>query len=368
MNEKSLKNIFVRDYAWRKEPLSFFGRIISKIQSIRHLTRRHNSLRKFVNFCIVEIEKILKREHLISRPYSLYVDPTNFCNLRCPLCATGQGGNFKQKGKLELFLFRKIIDELSPYLYNIRLFNWGEPFLNEQIFEMIAYATQKNIGTIVSSNFNIFNSSNAHRLIDSGLDHLIISLDGTTQAVYEKYRVGGDLNKVLENIRMLVSAKKEKESLLPFIEIQFLVMRHNEHQIDEMKEIASDLGVNHVSFVPIFVNVKSKKQREKWLPSNPEFSRYSYIKWQDKFLQRGKTCDWLYRLAVMDWDGTVLPCCHYTESGISFGSISEKSFRDVWNGHEFTEGRRVFSCKMKNRDHICGRCKGMPTPVDEKYV
>ena len=144
--------------------------------------------------------------------------------------------------------FTKVIDEVKDYCIWLTLYSWGEPFLNKQIDRFVAYADSANIATIISSNLNKpLTPKMVESLIRSGLDTLIVSIDGTTQDVYEAYRVGGRLDRVFENIGRIVEKKKELGFKTPFIEWQFIVVRQNEHQIADARNLAREIGVETLS-------------------------------------------------------------------------------------------------------------------------
>jgi MoaA/NifB/PqqE/SkfB family radical SAM enzyme len=124
--------------------------------------------------------------------------------------------------------FKKIIDELGEYLYKIDLHNWGEPLLNEEIYKMICYAHKHDIKVDLSTNLNFFNKIKARKLVESGLDCLIISLSGISQESYQKYHIGGKFNKVIEGTIKIIEIKKVLHISTPFLIWRFLVMKHNE--------------------------------------------------------------------------------------------------------------------------------------------
>jgi MoaA/NifB/PqqE/SkfB family radical SAM enzyme len=165
-------------------------------------------------------------------PISISIEPTTSCNLRCPECPSGLRSFTRDTGMLQTDFFRKTIDQLHRDLFYLVFYFQGEPYLNPAFLEMVRYASQKKIYTATSTNAHYLTEENARRTIESGLDRLIISIDGTTQEVYEQYRVGGQLQKVLEGAARVVKWKKELRSKTPFIVFQFLVVRPNEHQIE----------------------------------------------------------------------------------------------------------------------------------------
>lgn len=136
---------------------------------------------------------------------------------------------------------------MKRYLISIDLFNWGEPLFNKQVYDMIRHAYKHHIITSVSTNFNYFSEKSAEALISSGLDFLILSIDGASQETYEQYRVGGDFQKVIQNIKILVDRKRKLGKKTPFICWQFLVMRHNEHEVEIAKKLSQDLRVDSIT-------------------------------------------------------------------------------------------------------------------------
>ena len=162
-----------------------------------YVFNKYIGLKKLSNFFVIGIQhQFLKNSKIVGYPTRLVIDPINLCNLKCPLCPTGQGKTGQPKGRMKLSDFKKIIDELGDYLYEIDLFNWGEPFLNNKIYEIINYAHQKRIQVNISSNLSSFDKKNAKKLVESGLDNLIVSLDGASQESLTKYRCGGDFEKI----------------------------------------------------------------------------------------------------------------------------------------------------------------------------
>src|ERR1041384_693505 len=181
-------------------------------------------------------------------PISISFEPTTSCNLRCPECPSGLRAFTRPTGMLKNDFFRQTIDQLSKDLLYLVFYFQGEPYLNPAFLDMVKYASQKKIYTATSTNAHYLNDENAKKTIESGLDRLIISIDGTTQEVYQQYRVGGHLNKVIEGTKNIVRWKKELKSKTPFIVFQFLVVKPNEHQIEDVKKLAKEVGVDDVWF------------------------------------------------------------------------------------------------------------------------
>lgn len=264
--------------------------------------------------------------------------------------------------------FQKIIDELAPWLYKIRLYNWGEPFLHKDLYRMIVYAAENNIGTEISSTLNIFEGADAEKLVESGLELLVVSMDGADPATYARYRVKGDFEKVCTNIAAIVKSKRKLGRRYPIVEIQFLVMKHNESQIHAMTLLAHTLGVDNLRLGPVTINLRNEDDRQ-WLPTRESLSRYSYAAKKDRIYACRRKCEWLWRSAVVNWDGTVSPCCVYEGKKSEVGSLEAKTFAEVWNSEYYVQCRRVFTrqCRRKTEiQTICSTCRGSPQALNEQ--
>jgi MoaA/NifB/PqqE/SkfB family radical SAM enzyme len=301
-------------------------------------------------------------------PFEIVVDVTNRCNLRCPLCATGQRLNDRPTGEIALEDFKRVIDELAPYLFKARLHSWGEPTLHRGLVDMLAYLTEKNIGSEISSNLTLFRPEDAFRLVDSGLELLIVSMDGTTQDVYETYRRGARLERVQENLRAIAAAKKARRARTPVIEVQFLLMKHNLHQADDIRRVARELGADRCRTFPIVLNIRNEEQRARWLPGDRRLSRYDPDTLEDRFYSLNRACPWLWQSAVINWDGTVSPCCIYEGRKADLGeNVFRDGFRAAWNGRKYRLARETFALRRQTplpagEFNICRFCRGRPRP------
>jgi MoaA/NifB/PqqE/SkfB family radical SAM enzyme len=197
------------------------------------------TLRRAANMAKVwssyHISRWLKKPVQWGLPISISFEPTTSCNLRCPECPSGLRAFSRPTGMLHKNFFQDTVDQLAPHLSYLIFYFQGEPFLNPDFLNMVQYAVSKRIYTATSTNAHHLTDAVARRTVESGLDRLIISIDGTTQETYQQYRVGGRLDKVLQGARNIVKWKRELKSKTPFVIFQFLVVRHNEHQIDDVK-------------------------------------------------------------------------------------------------------------------------------------
>lgn len=320
---------------------------------------RHITFRKVLNFSKIELKLIQNRPHLKSfYPYFLFIEISNKCNLSCPLCQTGQGQTIPRENKMNIENYKQFITPLKEYLFQVFLYDWGEPFLNKDIYDMISFNTQKDIATVVSTNFNI--PVDPERLLASGLEHLIISGDGVTQDTYSKYRKGGDIEKVFQNLESLISTKKKRKVKFPFIEWQCLVTKFNESQLETIKRVALEKGVNCVRFANLnfYSTNGSKALQQEWLPNNPHY-RFFESERSLRKIERGirKPCFWLWRGPVINVNGGVTPCCLYDVP--DWGNAFENDMSEVWNNEIFVEARMrsLNDPLLRTSELICDRCK-----------
>ena len=242
-------------------------------------------------------------------PMTISIEPTTACNLRCPECPSGLRAFSRPTGNLKQDFFRKTIDELHKQLIYLIFYFQGEPYINPVFLDMVKYAKDKGIYTITSTNGHFLNDANAKKTIESGLDRMIISVDGTTQETYENYRKEGNLESVLQGARNIVKWKKEMNSATPHTIFQFLVVKPNEHQIDEIYKIAEEIGIDEVKLKT--AQVYEYEQGNDLIPTIEKYSRYKKntdgtYSVKNKLLNH---CWKLWHACVITWDGLVVQCC-----------------------------------------------------------
>jgi len=324
---------------------------------------RHSSLRKLLNLLSIEFQMFVKSKRVSGMPYILKIENTNICNLHCPLCYENRKAhNFEGSrgfGRMKLEEFRKIVNELHPWVYRINLYGFGEPFLFNEIFEMIRIAADHNISVAITSNFNTVNSKRINKIIESGLEHLIVSVDGIDQESYERYQIGGHFERVINNIRQLLETKDNRKAKYPFVDLQFLIMKHNVHLLDRATQLARDLNIG-IRFSRIGVDLTNDKECEEWLP---DIEMRKNLNFEDQIILKQKSlplCMWLYRTAFINWDLGVSPCCNYYtgEKMYDFGSMRYQSFSEIWNGKRYLEARSIFKDGKSDYidTNICCRC------------
>ncbi len=302
------------------------------------------------------ISRLIKKPVQWGYPVSISFEPTTSCNLRCPECPSGLRAFTRPTGMLQKDFFRDTIDEIHQELLYLIFYFQGEPFLNPDFLEMVKYASAKKIYTATSTNGHYLSNDTARKTVESGLDRLIISIDGTTQDVYEQYRVGGNLAKVLEGAKNVVKWKKELKSKTPFVFFQFLVVKPNEHQIEDIKKLAIDTGVNEVRFKTAQV-YDYENDPNNLIPTLDTFSRYRK-NGQGVFQPKNKLanrCWKLHHSNVITWDGLVVPCCFDKDAVHRLGNLKDKSFKKIWKNSNYRKFREEISKSRKNID-ICANC------------
>ncbi|RLD35725.1 MAG: radical SAM protein [Bacteroidetes bacterium] len=316
------------------------------------------SVRKLFNYILIKcsyfVSLLTRHPHHRGMPVSISVEPTTSCNLSCPECPAGRKDFPRPRGEISLEEFQNVIDQLKSHLMYLMLYFQGEPLLNPEFFDMVSYAGQNKVYTATSTNGHYLDDDNAKQLVRSGLDRLIISLDGTDQDTYEQYRRGGDIQRVLSGIRNIVKWKKELRSSRPFLIIQFLVFKHNEHQIKDIKKLTKELGVRLELKT---AQVYDHENDTLMIPENSKFSRYKRGgdgKWALKKPIRNR-CSRMWDGAVITWDGRVVPCCFDKNAVHQLGKLDHLSFKDIWEGEAYKDFRKQILTDRSKID-ICGNC------------
>ena len=307
-------------------------------------------------------------------PISIAIEPTTSCNLRCPECPSGLRSFTRETGMLEESFFQKTIDELHKDLFYLTFYFQGEPYLNPKFLEMVKYASQKNIYTSTSTNAHYLDDENAKRTVESGLDRLIISIDGTTQESYQSYRIGGDLQKVIEGTKNIIRWKKKLKSKTPHVIFQFVVFRQNENEVEEIKKLGKQLVVDEVKIKS--AQIYDYENGNDRIPSAEKYSRYKKIanRYEIKSLVSGNWfpalfsqqpatsgkepasgCWKMWHSCVITWDGKIVPCCFDKDARHQLGNLQEKTFKEIWFNGSYTKFRTSLLKSRKEID-ICSNC------------
>jgi radical SAM protein with 4Fe4S-binding SPASM domain len=287
-------------------------------------------------------------------PISVSLEPTTSCNLRCPECPSGLRSFTRPTGMMDAGLAFSLIDQLNKDILYLIFYFQGEPFLNPSLLKMIKYASKKKIYTAISTNAHYITEEVAEHIVRSGLDRLIVSLDGITQEVYEQYRVGGNINKVFEGVKNIQAAKEKLHSKTPYTVYQFLVTAQNEHQVVDAKAMAKRSGI------PVAFKTAQIYNYEEGSPLIPKQSRYSRYRQNKDGRYRIKNklenhCWRLWNSSVITWDGSIVPCCFDKDAHFKMGDARQMTFKNIWKSQAYQYFRGSVLKSRKEID-ICKNC------------
>jgi len=325
---------------------------LNEIVSRMSLLKIWNIIVVFVSY---HFSKLISYNLHVGLPISVSIEPTTSCNLRCPECPSGLRSFKRETGMLSLALFKKIIQQIHKKSTYLTFYFQGEPYLHPDFLEMVSIANAHKLFTSTSTNAHYLTTENAKKTIESGLSQLIISIDGTTQEIYEQYRIGGNLSKVINGTKNIVHWKKKLTSKSPHIVFQFLVVRPNEHQLTDIKKLSTELGVDELRFKT--AQVYDYENGHSLIPENENYARYKKGidgKWKLKNKLENQ-CWRMWSSCVITWDGKIVPCCFDKDAKYSMGSVSDMSFEKIWKSMEYNSFRSKLLRSRKEID-ICSNC------------
>lgn len=352
--------------------------------------RRYLSAAKLINMAAVNVQFKLKTQRVIGRPYQMKIESTNICNTKCQLCPTGIGLKSRPKGKMSFDQYKRLIDSLKRYLVALDLSMWGDPLIVPEIYDMIRYAHDRGVWTYISSNLHAFkpDKHQAQTLIRSGLDMLTCSLHGASQETFAIYQPGKQFDDALAKVRHIIETRDRLKSATPFIQLNFVVTRHNEHEKDAFQALADELGCKAVfsspalntrflgydnnlhtlDLAPDILEKKIRAHLQEWLPKDVRHVLEPYQQmlggsYRDDAFNGKKimNCSWPWRQSVINWDGQVVTCCGSFDSREDMGSVFEQPFSKIWNGPKYQMARRSFKRRLtpdQAKDNPCASCPG----------
>lgn len=273
-------------------------------------------------------------------PFKLQIEPTNKCNLHCPLCPVGSNKLERESKHMTFDMFRSIIDDMEQYLLFLILWNWGEPFTNPELPKMIRYAHEHGIKTVTSTNAHFLsNEDYVRQIFESGLTTLIVAIDSLEDEKYTIYRKGGKLEIATLGLKNLTRMKKELGSETQ-INLRMIVMRQNEHEVDRMREFAKAVGADIFTAKTLNPSCGLDSLDSESVPLNPKYRRYEYKKGTFERIKVDNSCTRVFSMANIFAGGEVVPCGYDFKGELKVGSILERPFSEIWMSREFAEMRR----------------------------
>lgn len=310
--------------------------------------------RKIYNY--IGIQRSLISHNVNHRyfPFKMGVEASSRCNLKCPLCPRTTLD--RTVGNMEYEDFIKLLDKMSPFLFQVRFHVLGEPTLNPRLPEMIKYTHKKGIYTNFHTNGHFLSDNLIKALIDAGLDEINVAMDGVSEEVYKKYRVGGSVETVKKGIVRFCQIKKELKSKTPRINLQYLVMSHNEHEIKDLQKFASTAGVDWVFLKTVNIMHGIHSGDSSYLPNTNKYSRYIFENDQIQ-LKRPTKCSHVFSELIINWDGSVSPCLNddLQLRGIKW-NVFKDDLKEILFGNDFIEARRKGLNKEYDMCRYCVDC------------
>ena len=302
----------------------------------------------------------LKRAGPLMEPVHVSIEPTNACNARCPSCETGKGDLLRKTGFLDVNLFKKFIDEVHSSTSTLLFYFMGEAFMHKDAYDLIRYVRNKGIYVESCTNGDLVDPEG---IIYSDINKLSFQIGGMDEKTHQTYRVRSKLSKTISNIEKLVELRKKHNNSAVEIEVGFIVMRHNEAQVEDFKKWARNIGVDTANIID--PGVKNMLEAYAYLPTNKKYWFYDEDAFNKGFLKPKKTnkneCIWIWNSIQLNWNGDAVPCCRDVNGQNIFGNVFENSLKDVFNGKIATEFRKKILTNQKEID-ICKLCSGYGLP------
>lgn len=347
----------------------FLPRFLDRLDLLRRMNPRLRNPGAYLNWMVCNLEILARASRIRGKPLKVVIDPTNLCQLRCPLCPTGLGALDRSHGHASPELIDSLLHEIGDSVFFIDFFNWGEPLLNPHVEDLIRVAAARGILCTVSTNLSLpLRCERIANLLHSGLSELIVSADGASPATYATYRRKGDFELVFDNLRRIVMEKRRLGLASPLITWQFLVFAFNRHEIETAKEMAKEIGVDRIAFrTPLLELDRHPVPKEElhtiagW--ATPETDRRSAP------VQAG-VCGWHYMSAAINWDGSVAPCCtlyHQRDDFGALGARGEHRLSDIRNNTSYRAVRDRFAGRSRGPTGLV--CDACPTPsIQNQHV
>jgi len=300
------------------------------------------------------VSKIVRKPVVWGMPVSYSIEPTNYCNLKCPECPSGLGALTRPLGMLSVEDFKHMVDQIKDTGFYVQLYFQGEPYINKHLPEMIKHAQIKNIYISISTNGHYVNQKTVDNILESAPDKLIFSMDGLDEESYQNYRVGGSFKKADGGLRMLINRRNELKKKKPYVEFQFIVMKQNEHLLEDVRKYCKDAGVDKLVFKTM--QVSSYENALHFLPDNKKYRRYIVNDGSYKIKNKLKDhCFALWRTSVITWDGKVVPCCFDKDANFELGKLNGRTMEDVWKSEPYQNFRQGVLNNRKGLS-MCTNC------------
>lgn len=307
------------------------------------------------NHLLSTLSMVQQSPRVMGRPVNITIEPTNICNLKCPVCETGAGTLGRLDAYMPLEQFKIIVDKVAPHTNTLMFYFMGEPFLNKQAYEMIAYGKSRGIPFITTCTNG--DAVNPRKLVECGLDEVSFQIGGMTQETHQTYRINSNLARVIDNLRETIRIKKELTSKLR-VAVGFILMKHNEHEVAEFHRFVDEIGAEANV---IDACVRTMKQGHQFLTKDTTNWYYDVEAFRKGILRpkipSKNECPWIYYSMAIYVNGDVVPCCRDTTGQNIIGNLLEQGLDEIWNGEPFQNYRKMLHSNQA-KIGICNLCSG----------
>lgn len=312
-----------------------------KLNSKYNIKRKYNSLLRLIS-------SKLGMTFSFGNPDIIQIESTNHCPLDCIMCPRRH--MTRARGFIDLFLFKKIVDQIKTQGEPLCLHHFGEPLLHPRLHEMIKYAQSKGIRTRVSINPGSFTDQKISNLIDSKLDSMIVCIDGMDKETHESIRQHSNFEKTMNGLDKFLKEKIKANSLYPHVIISMVKSKANEHQVDEFKRTFENKpGVDEVWL----------KEYSTWDGSHEEINNLVPTSGHSKKFNTSdyRVCQAPWKSIAVMYDGRVVPCCLDYDGKVVLGDLKKESLKQIWNGQKMKELRKQHLENDFKDNSLCAGCK-----------
>lgn len=279
-------------------------------------------------------------------PPHLDIELADACNLRCVMCVQSIGDGVPGAGLMDAAFAKRLLDEGAKHGLRSLKLNWrGEAGLHRELADVIAHAKKRGVLDVqLNTNGIPFSPDRIRKIIEAGLDRVIISMDGATKETYEKIRVRAKYETLIENVKAFYRIREELGRSRPFIRIQMVRMKENAHEVEQFFEMwkpwVDDIRISDVS---------NRGQGNLSVGDQVPVGRAQ--------------CPQPWQRMIVSRDGTVVPCCSDWHMQWKIGDATKESLSDIWKGRKMTALRTLH---VKNQLDAIEPCKSCF--VKESYV
>lgn len=296
------------------------------------------------------IREVEKKFTISDFPLNVIVEPGNYCNLNCTTCANNK--LTRPKGQMDIFLYKKIVDEIAkenPYT-RLWLDFYGEPLLQKfKIYYMVDYAKKKGLKNInINTNGTLLNQEMAEMLLDSGINFISIDCDGFSKEVYENIRVGADRDVVYANIEYVLKRKQERNLKEPIIEVKVMEMQENKEEVEQI--------------------IQYWRQRGAWTTTR------RLISWAglcEDIIPEVKTervaCGNAVGVLPITWDGKAVNCVMDVDAQFVCGDVNVSTIKEIWTKRNTEMVSKHMEHRFDELPEICRNCTDWTIIGEERF-